>query len=520
MTRRLFLLILLSGAVYSSNIWGTSIYVLDEARNAGCAMEMYQRNDLVVPTFNAQLRSDKPPLHYYFMQSGYALFGINPFAARIFSVIMGVLLVVAVYLFVQQLLDEPTAQLAALLLIASIQLSIQFHLAVPDPYLIFFLTFGLLAFLYAYTTGRSRYYYVCYISLGLATLAKGPVAIVFSGLIVLIFLICQKNFSWSTLLKIKLIPGTLLFLLIVLPWYVTVGIYTNGEWLEEFFLKHNVNRFTSSMEGHGGFPFASFFIVLGGLIPFSLFFPQAFRYAWKMQRTNPIVQFCGIAMAVVVLFFAFSRTILPSYPEPALPFFAILLSAFFQQIIRSNTVRDYKLHINAWIYLIITIAVPFAVYFGLRAERELANEAWVAWYFVMLPVGAAWGLWELRRANLMNTLYIYAGSCLLCSVIFFYLAFPPIDKNNPVTKGYTLLVKTQKPIVHYRIFNPAFVFKLQRPIKGFSEATALETYLKETDGAHVITQKRYLKDLVQLPLDTAYMGKDLFESQTTVILTY
>ena len=60
------------------------IYILDEAKNAQCAKEMMQRNDWVVPTFNEELRTDKPVLHYYFMIVAYKLFGVSAFSARFF----------------------------------------------------------------------------------------------------------------------------------------------------------------------------------------------------------------------------------------------------------------------------------------------------------------------------------------------------------------------------------------------------------------------------------------------------
>lgn len=91
MNRNVFVLLLLGLVVYSANSWNTSVYVLDEAKNAGCAMEMYQRNDWIVPTFNGELRTDKPPLHYFFMKMAYGVFGINPFSARFFSGLCGLL---------------------------------------------------------------------------------------------------------------------------------------------------------------------------------------------------------------------------------------------------------------------------------------------------------------------------------------------------------------------------------------------------------------------------------------------
>jgi 4-amino-4-deoxy-L-arabinose transferase-like glycosyltransferase len=171
--------LLLSLLVFTANIGGISIFVLDEAKNSVCAREMYERADWVVPTFNYELRTDKPPLHYYFMRVGYALFGINEWGARFFSALMGMLTVMAVYLFAKYYVGKSTAFYASLVLLASLQVVAQFHLAVPDPYLIFFLTLGLLCFYAYYQESRKVFIYAFYACLGLATLAKGPVAVVF-----------------------------------------------------------------------------------------------------------------------------------------------------------------------------------------------------------------------------------------------------------------------------------------------------------------------------------------------------
>ncbi len=81
----------------------TPIYILDEAKNAQCAREMLQKGDWIVPTFNNELRTDKPPLHYFFMMLAYKVFGINEFAARFFSVVMGLLTVFLTYLFTKNI---------------------------------------------------------------------------------------------------------------------------------------------------------------------------------------------------------------------------------------------------------------------------------------------------------------------------------------------------------------------------------------------------------------------------------
>jgi len=517
MNRHVLILVAIATIVFSANFWGTSVYILDEAKNAGCAMEMYHRHDWVVPTFNDELRTDKPPLHYYFMRAAYNVFGINAFGARFFSVIMGIFTVIAVYFFTSRLINPRAGFLSGLILACSIQLAIQFHLAVPDPYLIFFLTAGLLGFSYAFIAGRTAYYYVFYVCIALATLAKGPVAPVFAGLIVLIFMLLQRRLTIRQLLDVKLLQGAVIFLVIVVPWYVLVGIETNGVWLEQFFFKHNVGRFTSTMEGHRGFPLISAVIMIAALIPFSLFFPQAFKMVWNNMKQNAYVQFCFIAMAVVVIFFAFSRTILPSYPEPSVPFFAVLLGFFFAQVAEDSNPKRFRLTINGAIYLIIALLLPVATAIALRQEKGIAETWPVAFYMITLPVAAAIALYFLIRNNIVSALYAYSAGAVLFLVTFFYLMFPTVDRLNPVSASIPQLDGVKEPVIYYKDFNPAFVFALRHPIQGFITPEDIKQFTEGSGPVYIISQKRYWDDLPE-GKKLLFEGKDLFERQETILV--
>ena len=79
--KSLLLIVILAVAVCYANISGLDVYALDEAKNAEAAREMFESGDYVVPYYNYQLRTDKPPLHYYFMAAGYSIFGVNEFGA-------------------------------------------------------------------------------------------------------------------------------------------------------------------------------------------------------------------------------------------------------------------------------------------------------------------------------------------------------------------------------------------------------------------------------------------------------
>lgn len=85
------------------------IYILDEAKNAEAAREMLVNSEFIVPTFNNVLRTDKPSLHYYFMQLGYCIFGVNAFGARFFSGIFGALTLLVMFFFVKKYEKNSTA---------------------------------------------------------------------------------------------------------------------------------------------------------------------------------------------------------------------------------------------------------------------------------------------------------------------------------------------------------------------------------------------------------------------------
>lgn len=517
MNRRLWFLLLLSIVVFSANLWGPSIYVLDEAKNAGCAVEMLHRGDWVVPTFNGDLRTDKPPLHYFFMRIAYATFGVSAFSARFFSAIAGVAMILAVFMFVRIILNDRAAFISGLILITSIQLSIQFHLAVPDAYLVCFLTAGWLSFYYGWEKNNVLFLYLFYACVALATLAKGPVAPLFSGLIVVIFLLLQRELTIRRLMNLKMVQGSFIFMLIVLPWYLLVGIQTDGEWWRGFFLEHNVSRFTTTMEGHGGFPLASFAIVIAGLMPFSFFVPQVARSLWIDRRSEPFIRFCFVCAMVVMIFFAFSRTILPNYPEPAFPFVAILLAAYFSRSTQEAIARN-KFWINALVYFVVSSAMPFVVSFALSQDKSLSSLDHLSHYFFVLTVGALTGLFFLIKGKPDRTLLSYVVSLIVFMTLFFYYVFPQVDNKNPVTGSSRVLIEGSKPVYYYRDFNPAFAFALQKTIPKLATPEDVRLLLRSEEGFLLVTQSRYLPELDDFQMTKVFEGKDLFETTVSVIL--
>jgi len=507
-----WLIFAMAWTLYLSNSGAVSIYILDEAKNAECAREMFERSDFVVPTFNQVLRTDKPPLHYFFMMLSYSVFGVNPFAARFFSALFGALTVLITYLFSRRYAGATAALLTAIVLLASIHLSIQFHLAVPDPYLVFFMTAAIISFYLFLKERRPLYGFSLYASIGLGTLAKGPVAIALPGLIFLLYLVFSRQFKWSVIRKLKPVAGALLVLSIALPWFLLVHFKTSGAWTEGFFLKHNLGRFTDEMEGHGGSFLVTILFVLVGLFPFSVYLPQAIGQAFK-NRKNDFVLFNLLAGMTIVGFFMLSKTRLPNYTVPSYPYLAILIGLLLSE----KVLHPKALKIGLWVVCAISLILVPGLLLALKFDPSLSAVKSIGWYFLPFPLVILTAVFFFYRKKIETALSLVFTGGILVAVIFFGLAFPEIDRQNPVAKSLQLL--ENKEVRYFEKFNPSYSFYLKKEIPEIKENEIGNFFMQYPDGVIISTQKKI--NAIQLPstAKVTFSSHDVFETPVTVLIT-
>lgn len=513
---KLLIIGIASVLVFFANIWGSSIYILDEAKNATCAREMLIEGDLITPTFNYELRTDKPPLHYYFMMTAYKLFGVNEFAARFFSAICGCLTVLLTFFFTRKLLNESVAFYSSMALLASLQVAVQFHLAVPDPYLILLINLSLFSFLTGFSLNQPKYFYLSFIAMGFAVLAKGPVAIVLPGAVVFLFLLFTKQLTWKNILYIKPFAGIALLLAICLPWYLAVHFKTGGAWTEGFFLKHNIERFSKPMEAHGGPFFLPYLFIILGLLPFSVFVVQALKNSW-VNRQKPILVFAMIVVGVFGTFFAVSSTKLPSYPAPCFPFMAVILGAFLDS--EHFKKRNWHIKTSYYVFAVLLTAIPVGIYIALSQEKYLSHISHVAFGFVPATLVSYLTVYFYHKSNWQKSFWAMVISFWCVTLPFFYFAFPIVDRENPVVSSLNSIVSfSNTTVVSYKAFNPSYSFYLKKPIEQYHSVESLKDAINKEEELFVITRHKYIKDIKELSAEKVFERRDLFEGTTTVVL--
>jgi len=493
---------------------GTSVFQVAEARNSQCAYEMMTSGDMVTPTFNGALRTDKPALEYYAMIAAYALFGKEEGSARFFSAVCGLIVIIATFIFVRKYANSTAAWWSCFVLLSSMHTIVQFRLATPDPYLILCHVLSLYCFLEGLNSRRFGWYAGMYILLGLGIFAKGPVALVLPGLTALLYLLFTSQFTWRNIVRLQPWFGVLLTALFCLPWYYLVYVRTSGAWTEGFFFQHNVGRFDEPVDGHGGPFILTFLFVILGLFPFSSFFIRTGKWVWKNRKTNHFLLFNFIAFWVVVGFYFLSKTRLLNYTTPAYPFFAIMIGCWLSDRMPLFSFKNLKLELLT--ICILTIILPAGIYIWAINTEPVNKVSWIAFPLLVFTIGGIAAL-VYARENVGKGLRTIGYTYMIATVLVFAWLFPALDSQTPMEKHKALL-STAENVVAYQNFNDAFVFYTKKSIPLFTNADSLADYIHAHNNVVVLSKAKQFPALDSMPSLKLYSkDMDLFSVSYSAI---
>jgi 4-amino-4-deoxy-L-arabinose transferase-like glycosyltransferase len=365
----------------------------DEPRYAQVAREMLARHDYITPILYGRPWLEKPALYYWRAMFAFREFGVHDWSARLPSASFAFALVLLIYLHMRRF--RPGGQLDAALITVSCAGILGFARgASTDMQLAAPFCIGMLGWYAWYETDKKFWLFDLYFFVGAATLAKGPVA---PGLaFCIIFLFAALRREWSLLRRTVWLPGVLLYLAMVLPWFIAVQ-HRNPEFLRVFFLQHNLERFATGRFHHGQSLWYYLPIMLLALLPWTVVAISALWNAirssideWKVRRApdryigNPragdaFPEFLVLWALFPVIFFSFSQSKLPGYILPAIPPITILTGDYL------NRVRTRGLHPK--LLMAHAVVVGLLVAIGLMLPHILVLPHHIPPVSVMMAAG-------------------------------------------------------------------------------------------------------------------------------------
>jgi 4-amino-4-deoxy-L-arabinose transferase-like glycosyltransferase len=389
----------------------------DEGRYIEIPREMLERGDFITPTLNYVKYFEKPPLHYWLNALSLSVFGENEFAARFAGTLCGLLTVLVIYYLGRELYGRRTGVLAATVLGTAGGFLIQSRINFTDMTLTFCLTAAFAFFVLAAregATGKARNYYLFYLFMALAVLAKGLIGIVLPGAV--IFLHLAFTGRWRILREMRLLSGGALFFLVCAPWFVLVSL-KNPEFPQFFFIHEHFQRFLTKVH-HRYQPLWFFIPVLAGtLLPWSPLVPAALRAGWQQRKTHAETLFLLLWAGVIFAFFSKSNSKLVPYILPVFPPLALLIGNWFARVDPGKSVTRHAAVTGALLVLLGAAALGYPLFLA-KAEVGVADGALVGGLLICQGIAA---IGAGRRGEPIR---LFAA--LAVTAFIFAIAAPPV----------------------------------------------------------------------------------------------
>ncbi len=350
---RLLALVLILGAVVFFPGLGTfSIIDSSEGYYAEASREMFESGDYITPHLNYRPWFEKPILTYWLMAASYHVFGVNEFAARFPAAASGILAAALLFVIARQFLTSRAAFLSSLVLLSTPFFLVVGRICLTDMPFTLYVTAALGGLFLAAEGASIGFLLLGYVAVALALMAKGPLAIVLTGVVLLPYLLwtCRNKQDWQMrLARLRPVLGAAILLFIAVPWYLAVSIVTKGAFAQDFFIDQNLGRAagTTVHRNLKVWYYLPFF--WGGGAPWSIvLLPAAalsrcLRHREVASRRSRILQFCTIWLVVMFLFFSIVPTKLSTYILPIFPALAILVGASLDTLMRLKNVRRFAI---------------------------------------------------------------------------------------------------------------------------------------------------------------------------------
>ena len=286
----------------------------------------------------------KPPLSTWLSALSIKLFGENAFAVRFPSFLLAVGIVFLVFCMARHLKGRPLALSAVVVLSVTPLFFVSGGAVMTDPALMFGTTLSMVGFylaLFSEESSRRVWGYLFFVGLAIGLLAKGPVAVVLTGVPIFLWMVWRRKWLqvWQ---RLPWFSGLLLTALLVLPWYLLAESRTPG-FIDYFIVGEHWKRFVEpgwAGDLYGGAHSRprgtvwAFWILTA--FPWSLLVLAAFfrkdnrnQMAAGMQEDKDWSRYLLLWTIAPMLFFSMAGNILWTYVLPGLPAFSLLVATFW-----------------------------------------------------------------------------------------------------------------------------------------------------------------------------------------------
>jgi 4-amino-4-deoxy-L-arabinose transferase-like glycosyltransferase len=374
----------------------------DEPRFAQIAMEMVHSGQWFFPTRGGELYPDKPPIFMWSIALFYWLTGSINIAFLLPSALAGLVTVYLVYSLGRKLWSNQIGFYAALLLIFSVQFTLQAKTAQIDAMVCMWITlgcYGLLRFLLI--DGLWRWYYMAWFFMGIGVITKG---VGFLPLLMLLPLAVMRGFKFqNSQIGAPNITGgwrwwlgPIVMLLAIGLWFLPMLLLVEHSqnplfetYRDNILFKQTVKRYADSWHHIKPFWYYLTSVVTVFWLPISALLPWLFSHwkrAFKAADYRIILPLVWIVL--VLIFFSVSPGKRGVYILPALPMLALISAPYLSTVLTNKWPVRILWALVGIISLLLFLAA-IAGWLEVKASLKLVEQYQIEPWGFLAAIGGA-----------------------------------------------------------------------------------------------------------------------------------
>lgn len=526
--RDAFLLIALGVALFLPGLGANDLWNPDEPRYAEVAREMLQSGEYLVPHFNGQLYTQKPPFFFWTICLMATLFGrLDEWTVRLPSLLAGVLTLPLISGMGRRLFNRRAGLLAALVFATCVNVSSQVRSAQIDAVLFAWVTLAMWAWVRAEREQKPAWIWLFWFAAGAATLAKGPVGLLPPLLSILAWIALTRD--RAALRRLRLGWGLLVWASVVSAWLVPALLHAGREYFDAIIVRQNLQRFVDPW-GHLRPWYYYLSILPTNFFPWFFFLPSAAVLAWR-RLYQPAMRF-GLTwsscwVVVTLVFFSLSPGKRTVYILTMYPAMALLIGAGMDRLIdgAAGLSRRWLVWPSA-LLAAMTLAVAVAVPWWGRGQAALVPLGKGYLYLVSLTVlllasgtlAATYLVWRRRTTAALASLFVGAA---VFGLVYNLHVRPPFDALKSARPMALYLMERAAPNEPYGIFprvDAAFVFYTGRYAVELKSVESVREFAARPERVWLLIERDEMKRF-DPPLPLIEVARDLDPLEGHILLT-
>lgn len=501
-------------------VWLRPLLPMDETRYLAVAWEMWQRGDFLVPYLNGEPYSHKPPLLFWGMHLGWALFGVNDWWPRLVAPMFGLasLLLTARLGRLLWPIRPMVGPTAAMLVLGALFWTLFTTMTMFDMLHAACTLGGLLGLILVVRGRRWGGFLLFGLSIGVGVVGKGPAILVHLLPVALSAPVWARRLGYQAGWRrwyAGVAASVALGAGIGLSWALPAAAAGGEEYRDAILWGQSAGRMVDSF-AHGR-PFWWFATVLPVMVLPWVIWPAVWRAVggqWREMTTDGGARFCLIWFGAAFVAFSAISGKQPHYLVPEFPALGLLLAYMISGAVSGAGHafwRPIDRILPALLFLVIVTVIAVVFHFDLKPSWATSAGDAQLWPLTGLVL-AILLCWRVKA----GAVFVRVGALTVASVaavLVIHLALRPLMAESHDFREFSATLKSFEDrgydFVTFGKYHGQFHFlgRLSKPFGVVDGPVTLDAWLKHHPKAIIVALHETLVDEKVPVASTRFRGR-------------